>query len=160
MTKRPGRWNGILTSLVMFPAVEAALLTLWACCSIPCIHEWLAGAVGKTGRHECRRIWMEICRQFLYILPNDAGLLTWVLNCAIEGRYSNNVGSLVSLLQESNRLFSTLTITLSSLTMVQRLNFSDRFDRSDDLFGKLVLCSSQRWFHSWLQWCSRLSRCW
>lgn len=103
----------------------------------------------------------NICWQFLHILPNNAQLLTWVLHCAVEGWYSNNVWSLVSLLRESNRLFSTRTKTLSSLTSIQRLNFYDRFDRSDDLFGKFVfLCSSQRWFHSWFQWYRWLSRCW
>lgn len=103
----------------------------------------------------------NICRQFLYILPNDARLLTWVFNGAVEGRYSKNVGSFVSLLQESTRLFSTLTKALSSLTSIQRLNFSDRFDRSNDLFGNFFfLWSSQRWFDSWFQWCRWLSsRC-
>lgn len=147
MRKWSGQWNGILTSLVMFPAVGAALLTLWACCSIPCIHEWLGRAEGKT--------WMqENLNGNLWTVPLYSSQWCRIIDLSVK--------SLVSLLQESNRLFSTPTKTLSSLTSVQRLNFSDRFDRSDDLLRKWVfLCSSQRWFHSRFQWCKWLSsRCW
>lgn len=95
MTKWLGRWNGILTSRVMLSAVGAALLTLWACCSILCFHEWLGRAEGKTGRHECRRIWMETSDSSSIFFPMMHDHVTWVLNGAVEGWYSN-VGSLVA----------------------------------------------------------------
>lgn len=96
MTKWSGQWNGILTSPVMFPAVGAALLTLWACRSIPCIHEWLGRAEGKT--------WMqENLNGNLCTVPPYSSQWCRIIDLSVK--------SLVSLLQESNRLFSTPTKT-------------------------------------------------